>query len=104
MPAISNPGRGALRAADLIPLISRDNSRSCITAGDQHIYDAQWNWVAYIVDGHAWSASTGRWCGPVDDTNSYDHSRGLVCWNPDFEPHGARLEMHRRRPSRRRWG
>ncbi len=35
---------------------------------DTYIFDTELNWVAFIVDGHAWSsASPIVWLGPVSD-------------------------------------
>lgn len=32
---------------------------------NNHIYDIDMNWIAYISNNHAWSSETGDWIGPV---------------------------------------
>ncbi len=48
----------------------------------RHIWDTDVNWIAYIAGGHAWSAATGNWLGPINGVNCLDHSGRVVAWNP----------------------
>ncbi|WP_433077737.1 4-fold beta flower protein [Dactylosporangium sp. CA-052675] len=56
---------------------------------DAHIFDVDMNWVAYISNGHAWSALTGNWCGPVDGLTCLDQSGRVVAWNPNQALRGS---------------
>lgn len=48
-----------------------------------HIFDTEMKWIAYISGGHAWSAETGNWCGPVLGLICLDQSGKVVAWNPN---------------------
>lgn len=48
-----------------------------------HIFDTNMDWVAYISNGHAWSANSGNWIGPVDGLNCLDINGKPIAWNPD---------------------
>lgn len=47
-----------------------------------HIFDTDMNWIAYIKNGHAWSANSNDWCGPVNGLTCLDQSGKVVAWNP----------------------
>ena len=48
----------------------------------EHIFDTDMNWVAYLTDGHAWSAETGKWLGPVNGGMCLDTRGQVVAWTP----------------------
>ena len=48
----------------------------------EHIWDTHMNWVAYIRNGHAWSAESGNWLGPVNGLICLDTEGKVVAWNP----------------------
>lgn len=48
----------------------------------RHIFNTDMEWAAYIAGGHAWSAKTGNWLGPVHGLLCQDRSAAPVAWNP----------------------
>jgi hypothetical protein len=48
----------------------------------RYIFDDSINWVAYLSGGHAWSAITGNWLGPVHHLVCLDTNGNVVVWNP----------------------
>ncbi len=54
-----------------------------------HIFDTEMNWVAYIRNGHAWSAETGNWYGPVNGYNCLDQNGKVVAWSPNQTVQGS---------------
>jgi hypothetical protein len=40
------------------------------------------NYVAFVANGHAWSARSGQWIGPVVGTHVFDTEGRPVAWNP----------------------
>lgn len=55
----------------------------------RHIFDTTMCWVAFVSSGHAWSASTGNWLGPVNELTCLDQSGYVVAWNPSQMPAGS---------------
>lgn len=49
---------------------------------DSHIFNTDMDWVAYISNGHAWSAGNGNWLGPVKGLLCLDRNGKPVAWNP----------------------
>ncbi|THV31193.1 4-fold beta flower protein [Rhizobium rosettiformans] len=68
-------------------------NRNCELVGwiepDEHIFDTDMNWVAYLSGGHGWSAATGNWLGPVDGLLCLDRSGRPVAWNPEERVEGT---------------
>lgn len=54
-----------------------------------HIFDTDMNWIAYIRNGHAWSANSGNWIGPINGTNCLDKNGKVVAWNPSQTVKGS---------------
>ncbi len=59
--------------SDLVGWMDRDG---------KNIFDTGMSWVAFISNGHAWSASTGNWLGNVSGFTCRDQSGCPVIWNP----------------------
>jgi hypothetical protein len=61
-------------------------SRHCDLAGwmqpRQFLFDADMTYVAFLANGHAWSARSGLWIGPVIGTHVFDMEGRPVAWNP----------------------
>jgi hypothetical protein len=67
----------------------------------EHIFDTNLKWLAYISDGHAWSANGGNWCGPViGGTTCLDRKGRPVAWSPTRDPEGTMAPMRPIRPMR----
>jgi hypothetical protein len=49
----------------------------------RHLFDTDMSWRAYISHGHAWSAETGDWLGPVKGLVCFEQSSRVIAWNPD---------------------
>ena len=47
-----------------------------------HVFDLDMRWMAFLYQGHAWSAISGEWLGPMDGLNCLDHKGQVVAWNP----------------------
>ena len=56
---------------------------------ENHIYNTDMDWVAYLAYGHAWSAKTGNWLGLVDGLLCQDHGGHPVAWNPKERVSGS---------------
>jgi hypothetical protein len=64
------------------PLFNKDSELvGWMNDNHEHIFDTNMNWVAYISNGHAWSAKTGNWCGPVNGYNCLDRNGKVVAWS-----------------------
>ena len=48
----------------------------------QFLFDADMNYVAFLANGHAWSARSGLWIGPVVGSHVFDTEGRPVAWNP----------------------
>jgi hypothetical protein len=48
----------------------------------QFLFDADMSYVAFLANGHAWSARSGLWIGPVAGTHVFDTEGRPVAWNP----------------------
>jgi hypothetical protein len=74
----------------MIPLFDKDPELvGWISDRFDHIFDTDMNWVAYISNGHAWSAKTGNWCGPVNGFTCLDQAGKVVAWTPTQSPKGT---------------
>jgi hypothetical protein len=67
---------------------------------ENHIFDLEMNWVAYLSGGHAWSSQTGNWLGPVNGMNCLDQEGRPVAWNPDETVEGSMRPMRPMRAMR----
>ncbi|MDQ6434592.1 hypothetical protein RB623_11090 [Mesorhizobium sp. LHD-90] len=47
------------------------------------LFDTDMAYAAFIANGHAWSARSGRWIGPVIGPHVFDLDGRPVAWNPD---------------------
>lgn len=56
---------------------------------DEHIFDLDMNWVAYISNNHAWSAETGNWLGPIDVATCLDQNGKPLVWSPISDIRGT---------------
>lgn len=97
----SGPSRGSLLSARspgqpdggygglMIPLF---NAQAVLVGWLQdltHLWDARMEWVAWINDGHVFSAATHGWCGPLNGTSGLDRQGRVVAWNPGQGPQGT---------------
>ena len=49
----------------LKPLFDKNCKLIAWIEPNEHIFDTNMNWIAYISNGHAWSTKTNTWMGPV---------------------------------------
>jgi len=66
----------------LNPLFDKDLNHAGWIDSNSQIFDAGMNWVAFVVNDHAWSASTIHWLGPVKNMSCMDALGKPVAWNP----------------------
>lgn len=66
----------------LLPLFDKDCEHVGWIAPNQHIFDTDMNWVAYISSSHAWSAESGDWLGAVHNVLCLGQDGRPVAWNP----------------------
>lgn len=66
----------------LFPLFDKDCDLMGWMKPNEHIFDTNMVWVAYIVNGHAWSAQTGNWLGAVAGLLCRDTQGKPILWNP----------------------
>ncbi|MFA9465889.1 MAG: 4-fold beta flower protein [Velocimicrobium sp.] len=81
----------------LQPLFDKDcNFIGWIKQGE-HIFNQNMDWIAYISNGHAWSAATENWMGLVNGLVCLDTSGKVVLWSTGGDIIGAARPS---RPSR----
>lgn len=68
-------------------------SQGCELVGwmqpQKFLFDADMGYVAFIANGHAWSARSGRWIGPVVASHVFDVEGRPVAWNPGAPLRGS---------------
>lgn len=68
----------------MTPLFTPD----CVLVGwledNEHIFDTNLNWVAFVDDGHAWSANACHWLGPVNDGCLLDTLGKVVAFSEEL--------------------
>lgn len=65
-----------------------------------HIFKTDMDWVAFWAGGHAWSAESGDWLGPVRGLVCLDQAGRVVAWNPDARVAGTSRPTRPSRASR----
>jgi len=65
----------------LFPLFDNDCELVGWTRPDEHIFSTSMDWLAYIQNGHAWSAKTGNWLESVKGMLCLDQRGNPVAWN-----------------------
>lgn len=66
----------------LAALFDKDSDLVGWIEPNAHIFSTDMEWVAFVSNGHAWSAKSGDWLGPVKGLLCLDHSGRPVAWNP----------------------
>ncbi|WP_446727640.1 4-fold beta flower protein [Pseudoalteromonas sp. S16_S37] len=66
----------------LFPLFDKNCKLVAWLLPNAHIFDTKMNWVAYLKKGHAWSAKTNNWLGPVNGLVCLNKSGQPLAWNP----------------------
>ena len=66
----------------MYPLFDEDCELVAWVEPGEQIYDTDMNWVAYILNNHAWSAETGNWLGPVHGLICLNQNGQVIAWNP----------------------
>jgi hypothetical protein len=67
----------------LKPLFSADCEHVAWLQPQKFIFDLEMAYVAFITNGHAWSARSGFWIGPVVGSHLFDMEGRPVAWNPE---------------------
>lgn len=65
----------------LQPLFDRDCELIGWLKPNEHIFDSDMNWVAYISNGHVWAETTGNWIGPINDLVCLDTNGKVIAWS-----------------------
>lgn len=50
---------------------------------NQHIFDVEMRWVAFLADHDAWGPDNLSWLGPVRDSSCFDRDGRVVAWSPN---------------------
>ena len=82
----------------LKPLFDKNCKLIAWIEPNEHIFDTNMNWIAYISNGHAWSTKTNTWMGPVKDMTCLDTNGKVFAWNPDCEIEGSIKPMRPMKP------
>jgi hypothetical protein len=81
----------------ILPLYDQSTDLRAWWDGD-HIFDLDLNWIAFVYDGHAFTASVdSRWLGPARHGVMMDTSGRVILWTPDKAVQG---EVSPYRPAR----
>jgi len=65
----------------LEPLFSRDCDLVGWLEPGRYVFDRETNYIAFIVDRQAWSATGERWLGVVNDLTLCDRAGKPVAWS-----------------------
>lgn len=85
----------------MVPLYNRDVRRvGWLDAESGHIFGTNMDWLAYVSDDHAWSASTGAWLGPMNVFNCLDRDGRVVAWTPAAPVESAAPTLPRGQPKK----
>lgn len=77
----------------MTPLFSPDCDLVGWKQDGNHIFDTDMNWVAYISNGHVWSAQSGNWLGPIHGGCVLDHAGKVVAWSSGQPVSGTMAPM-----------
>ena len=66
----------------LKPLYSPDCELVGWLQPGKFLFAADMSYVAFVANGHLWSARSGRWIGPVVGPHIFDVDGRPVAWNP----------------------
>lgn len=68
-------------------------SQGCELVGwmqpQKFLFDIDMGYVAFLANGHTWSARSGRWIGPVIGSHVFDIDGRPVAWNPGAPLRGS---------------
>lgn len=69
-----------------MPVLTPLFSPACDLVGwmqpDAFVFDVDMAYVAFLTNGHAWSARSGLWIGPAIGPHLFDIDGRPVAWNP----------------------
>jgi hypothetical protein len=82
----------------LEPLFSQDCDLVGWLEPDRYIFDREMNYVAFIVDRQAWSASGEHRLGAVNGLTLCDPAGKPVAWSPKQPVAGTSAGMAQKRP------
>jgi len=66
----------------LSPLFSPDCLHVAWLQPGRFVFDAGMGYVAFVANGHCWSAASGVWLGPLVDGHLHDIFGRPVAWTP----------------------
>jgi Amelogenin len=66
----------------------------------EHLFDLDLHWIAFVHDGHVFSADTRDWLGPFHDGSFLDRRGKPVGWLSDCTPTGTLKPLKPLRPLR----
>lgn len=84
----------------LKPLFNNNSELVAWIRPNEHIFNRDMEWVAYLSNGHAWSVKTGNWIGPVHGIVCLDTSGKVIVWNPDGDISGTSKPVRPARAAR----
>lgn len=88
-PVVAGPAGFVHYSFMLTPLFSRHCDMVGWMQPRQFLFDADMTYVAFLANGHAWSARSGQWIGPVLGSHVFDAEGRPVAWNPAEPLRGA---------------
>ena len=72
----------------MIPQFDRDANLVGWYDGEEHVFDTNMDWVAFVASDNTWSASTENWLGPLNGSTFLDTDGKPVAWTEGHEPEG----------------
>ena len=73
----------------MFPLFDKDAELVGWIKPGGHIFSLEMEWLAFISNGHAWSANSGDWLGPVNGYNCLDQNGKVVAWSTGHPASGS---------------
>ena len=74
----------------MLPLFDQETELvGWLNANDGNVFDTEVQWVAFVQNGHAWSAETGNWLGAVNGITMLDQDGRPVAWSTEQAPKGT---------------
>jgi hypothetical protein len=67
---------------------------------NEHIFDENMNWIAYISNNRVWSSDSGNWIGPNNGLLCLDTSGRAILWNLQGEIYSTSRPSRPSRASR----
>jgi hypothetical protein len=74
----------------MLPLFDQETELvGWLNTNDGNVFDTEMGWIAFVQNGHAWSAETGNWLGSVNGLTMLDQDGRPVAWSTKQAPQGT---------------